>query len=250
MLGKITNAQAIAVNPLPAQGLDFTGQKLDEGRFTRAVAAQHAQARACLQTEINVTQNNGIAISDIDLFQAQQWMGVFGGFAEGKTERRIHMGCGNRLHARQSLESALRLARLAGLGAEARHEILHMGNLTLLLLVAALLQRQLLGTLPLKLRVVATVEVDIALLHMGNGIHHIIQKVAVMGDQQQRAWVRQQPLFKPEYGIEVEMVGRLIEQQQIGTAHQRFGEIEPHAPTTGEGADGLHMLWHGESQTT
>ena len=35
------------------------------------------------------------------------------------------------------------------------------------------------------------------------------------------------------------MVGRLVEQQQVGRAHQRARQLQPHAPAAGEAVDGL-----------
>ena len=60
-----------------------------------------------------------------------------------------------------------------------------------------------------------------------------------MRDQQQRARVAREPVLEPEHGVEVEVVGRLVEQQQVGAAHQRLREVEPHAPAAGEARDGL-----------
>ncbi|MNR53789.1 hypothetical protein D3C85_1738610 [compost metagenome] len=58
---------------------------------------------------------------------------------------------------------------------------------------------------------------------MGDMIDHRIEEIAVVGDQQQRARVTLEPVFQPEDRIEIEVVGRLVEQQQFGRAHQRLG---------------------------
>ena len=70
-----------------------------------------------------------------------------------------------------------------------------------------------------------------------------------MGDHEQRAGVVAQPFLQPNHRIEIEMVRRLIEQQQIGPAHQRLRDIETHAPTTGERAHGASFIVGIEAKT-
>ena len=55
-----------------------------------------------------------------------------------------------------------------------------------------------------------------------------------MRDQQQRAAVVREPALEPHHGVEVEMVGRLVEQQQVRAADQRAREVEAHAPAARE----------------
>ena len=61
-----------------------------------------------------------------------------------------------------------------------------------------------------------------------------VEELAIMRDHQQHARILEQPLFKPEHGIQIEMVGRLIEQEQIARHHQGTREIEAHAPAAGK----------------
>ena len=45
------------------------------------------------------------------------------------------------------------------------------------------------------------------------------------------------------------MIGRLIEQQDVGSTHERAGKIEPHAPTTGKLFNGFRVFVRRESET-
>ena len=63
-----------------------------------------------------------------------------------------------------------------------------------------------------------------------------------MGDQDQRALIALQPLLQPDHRIEIEVVGRFIEQQQIGAADQRLGQVKAHAPAAGEITDRAFQL--------
>lgn len=70
-----------------------------------------------------------------------------------------------------------------------------------------------------------------------------------MRDQDQRAFITLQPALQPDHRIEIEVVGRFIQQQQIGTANQRLCQIKAHAPATREVADRALQLFLTEAQT-
>ena len=52
----------------------------------------------------------------------------------------------------------------------------------------------------------------------------VVEEVAVVGDDQHRAGEVAQVLFEPARGLGVEVVGRLVEQQQVGLAEQQRAE--------------------------
>jgi hypothetical protein len=66
----------------------------------------------------------------------------------------------------------------------------------------------------------------------------LVEELAIVRDQQQRARVPEQPLLQPQHRVEVEVVGRLVEQQQVRRRHQRAGQVQAHAPAAGEFLDG------------
>ena len=55
-----------------------------------------------------------------------------------------------------------------------------------------------------------------------------------MGDEQQGAPIIQQLFFQPLNGLDIQMVGRLVQQQQFGFAHQRPAQHNPPPPAAGE----------------
>ena len=55
-----------------------------------------------------------------------------------------------------------------------------------------------------------------------------------MGDQNQGALIAFKPSFQPDHRIEIEVVRRFIEQQQVRTANQRLREVKAHAPAAGK----------------
>lgn len=109
--------------------------------------------------------------------------------------------------------------------------------------------RQTLGTGTLKGAVTTTIERDFALIDMRDVIHHGIQEVPVVRDQQQGAGIVLEKIFEPQDGVEVQVVGRFIEQQQVGGAHQGLRQVQTHAPAAGKVGDrAIHLLVR-EAQT-
>ncbi|MNS66209.1 hypothetical protein D3C72_994110 [compost metagenome] len=123
-----------------------------------------------------------------------------------------------------------------------------MRTLGLLFLVGLLLLRQALGPGALEGGVAAFVQVQLALLDVQHMVDHGIEEVAVVGDQQQRAGVALEPVLQPQDSVQVQVVGGLVEQQQVGRAHQGLGQVQAHPPATGEVADAAVHLFVGETK--
>ena len=69
-----------------------------------------------------------------------------------------------------------------------------------------------------------------------------------MADHHDRAGVALQPGFEPDERVQVQVVGRFVEEQQVGRAHQRARELQAHAPAAREAVDGLLALRRLEAQ--
>lgn len=59
-----------------------------------------------------------------------------------------------------------------------------------------------------------------------------------MADDDRGTGELREPGFQPERGFDVEMVGRFVEQQQIGVQEQRRGKRHAHPPAAREVRDG------------
>ena len=112
-----------------------------------------------------------------------------------------------------------------------------MRNLVLLLGVGGLLQLHLLGTQFFKLAVVAAVTCQLGAINLQRDVGDGVQKLAVMADDDHRAGVFFEPGFQPHQRIQVQVVGGLVQQQQVRRAHQRASELQPHAPAAGKTVD-------------
>ena len=69
-----------------------------------------------------------------------------------------------------------------------------------------------------------------------------------MADDEQRRRIMREMLLQPERAFEVEIVGRLVEQQQVGLREQRRGERDAHAPAAGKFRAGPLLVGGGEAE--
>ena len=142
------------------------------------------------------------------------------------------------VHALDLLELALGLGGLGVLGAEAVDELHQAADFALLVFVGG--QLLLLVGLALFeiLVVVAAVADQPALADLDDAADKLVQELAVVRDDENRAGVALQILLEPEQRLEVEMVGRLVEQQQVRLLRQQPGQVRPHHPAAAHLARG------------
>ncbi len=110
--------------------------------------------------------------------------------------------------------TALRLLRLL-----CRHiapnKILLAANLGLLQLISLALLLQPLGFNVDIGRISAGVLRQVMPLHLGDFRHRAVEEIAVVGDHHHRSWVGANKPFEPLRRRDIQVVGRLVEQQQI-----------------------------------
>ena len=85
--------------------------------------------------------------------------------------------------------------------------------------------------------VVALVGEGPAAVDLQDPLGHVVQEVPVVGDGQDRARVVRQVLLQPQHALRVEVVGGLVEQQQVGLAQQQLAQRHPAALATGQRGD-------------
>ena len=76
----------------------------------------------------------------------------------------------------------------------------------------------------------------------------MIHEVAVMADEQHRAPVGVQVVLQPGDGLQVKMVGRLVQQEQIRLGQQHPAQAQPGALAAGEQRGQLPLLLLAEAQ--
>ena len=233
---------------VPRERRQRAGDQLGEGRLARAVDAQQADAVVGVEAQVEPAQHRRAVVADRDALEPQQrrrqrpWRR---GQGEGRDPVLHHRR--DRLELGQPLQPALGLGGLGRLGAEAVDEGLQVRPLGLLLGAHGRLQPQLLGAALLEVVVAAGVEVELAAGQMQGGVH-LVEQLAVVADHQGGVRILLQPRLEPERAFQVEVIGGLVEQQQVGLGEQRRGQGHAHAPAAGELGHGAGEVFVGEAQ--
>ena len=84
---------------------------------------------------------------------------------------------------------------------------------------------------------VARIREQLAPVQLDDARRHGIEEGAIVRDHHHAALERQQQLLKPADRIQVQVVGRLVQQQHIWPGHQRLGQRNPFARATGQRTD-------------
>ena len=121
-------------------------------------------------------------------------------------------------------------------------------DLGLLVLVHVLLPGQALILLPPEMAVVALVDGQTLVFQVGDGIRHGVQKVAVMADQQDGPLVALQKAFQPFGRRDVQVVGRLVQNQQVGPGQDDLRQGEPRLLAAGTRPDALAVVGRRKPQ--
>ncbi len=140
------------------------------------------------------------------------------------------------------------LACLGRLGPELIDECLQPLAFRVLFLGEPAIERLALAALPLEGTVAAAIEDELSSVKMEDPVDRVVEQVAIVADHHHRVGIAADMLLEPERGLEVEVVGRLIEQQQVGLGKQRCCEPNAHAPATGELVAGALLIGMGEAE--
>ena len=84
------------------------------------------------------------------------------------------------------------------------------------------------------MRIAAAIERELALIEMQDKSDRVLQQVAVVADEDRRAPVAGEKILQPKGAFEVEIVGRLVEQQQVRLGEQQRRQRHAHPPSAGE----------------
>lgn len=87
------------------------------------------------------------------------------------------------------------------------------------------------------LGVVALVTVQAAAVDLADPLGDVVEEVPVVGDGDDGAGVLREVLLQPLHGLGVQVVGGLVEEQQVGGLQQQLAQRDAAALTTGEVGD-------------
>ena len=87
-----------------------------------------------------------------------------------------------------------------------------------------------------------------AVLQMEDRTYGPVQETPVVAYDQNRMRVAGEVAFEPERPLKIEIVCRLVEEQQVGRGKEHGSQSHPHPPATGEGGAGHPLLRIAETQ--
>ena len=209
-----------------------------EGRLARAVAAEEPDPGARLEGESDAREHRRAAVSEARVIDEDQGIRHLLRAGKGEPVRGVGVGGGDEGEPLELLQPASRLPGLARLRPEAGHERPNLARPALLLLVRGPLRREALASLALERGVPAAVCAGAAVLQVHDVGRGAVEEVPVVGDEEGRPLAADEPLLEPHHRVEIEVVGRLVEEKQVRAAHQGLREVEPDPPTAREVRDG------------
>jgi outer membrane receptor protein involved in Fe transport len=225
-------------------GRQFSQQRADERRLARAILPQQRQPLTGLQNDADVIENFRLSEGLL------QVTGLDDGLREarrcGELEFR-HLRPLEPLLAEQlagALDAGLRL-RATRLGASAQPRHL-LGNPLLAFVFAGLLVLEV-DELLLEVRLVVAGVADEATgltvgdvrLDLDDAVDEAVEERAVVRDEEQRGVARVELVFEPFDRLGVEVVGGLVEHEEVGVGEERARDGDAFALAAGELLDGL-----------
>ena len=221
---------------MPASGCLLAGQHAEERGLAGAVRADDADDAAGGEREGQVVDQLAVGVVLLEVLDGDDVL------AEAGAVRDDDLGGGDLLALGFAGElvvgvDAGLLLGLAGLGALADPFELAGEGLLAGLVLAGLLEEAL-GLLLEPGRVVALPRDAAAAVELEDPRGDVVEEVAVVGDDEDRALVGDQVLLQPGDGLGVEVVGRLVEEEDVGGLEQELAEGDAALLAAGEGVDG------------
>ena len=249
VLREIADAEFLRLAHRAGHRLQPAGEQLGQRRLAVAVGAEQRDAVVHVDADVEAAQHRLAGfVADIDALEIEQRRRQRVGGGEVEARQRLLDDGSRHFHLFQQLEPTLRLARLRGLVAEAVDEGLHVAALGELLLDGLRLYPLLFGAGLAEGVEIAAVSRQPATLYMHRPAGDAVEQVAVMADDDQRAAPVLEEIRQPDRRLDIEMVGWLVEQQQVGVGEQRRGQRHPHPPAAGQGAAGAVLLLGAEPE--
>ena len=232
-------------------GLEHAGQHLQQRALAGPVRTDERHPLPALEGEVQVAGvDHGLAVALRDVLQRDHRAAAERGGSGNRNFTRLRppLRLRDPLEPLERLDARLDLARLGLLVAEPIDERLGVGDLALLGLGRGLELGDPLGALVDEVRVVADVLGRAAVVELDDPVGDLVDEVAVVADQHDRPGVLRQEAGQPLDRCQVEVVGRLVEQQDVGVLEQQPRERHPHHPAAAERADVALHVTVGESE--
>src|SRR5665647_1124145 len=218
MLREIADRELVGAGDMTGERRQLARQQFYESRLAVAVGAEQSDAVVGVDPQGDAVQHRAFRIvADRDIVDRDDRRRQHPlrhrkrDFAHVLRHQR-----GDRFHPLQHLDAGLRLAGFRSLGLEAVDEGLQALAFVGLALGVLGVEHFAHRALFFERGVGALVERQLAAIEMQDLVDRGIEQVAVMADDDHGAGVVRQMVFQPQRALEVEIVGRLVQQQEIG----------------------------------
>ena len=236
VLGVIGHAHVGAQVAGAGGGRLQSGDDLHERGLAGAVGADERHVLAAVELEVDIAVDVFVAVGLGDALQAHDHIAGARWVRELKVDVLVALGQDDELlfDLLDLADALLSLGSLGGLVAELVNEDLHMGDVALLggALGAHLLQ-VVLALLEVA-AVIAGVGGHATVFECGDVVDAGVHEGAVVADDEDGAVVVGDKAAQPLDAFEVQVVGGLVQQQQVGVAQEELGERDAHLPAARE----------------
>ena len=230
VLREVLADHVVAEFDVAGGGLLHAGEQLDERGFAGAVDAHQRNAVAALDGEARIGEDvlRPIALGEPFGFDNH----AAGGrrLREFEVDDRLFLWNLDALDFVEFLNAGLDLLGLGGLRAEAIDKGFEVLDLIALIFVGSQQLRAALVFLREVFGVVALEDGEALVPDFDGAVDGDVEKIAVVRDEDVAEGIGLQIVLKPVAGFEVEMVGGLVEQQQVGPRQQQLGQRDAHLP--------------------
>ncbi len=122
-------------------------------------------------------------------------------------------------------------------------------DVALLDLEHLLLAQEFLAFFELVFGIVADVEGEFAVFELGDFFGDDVEEVAVVGDDDDGTGVVGDEFFEKFFALEVEMVVRFVEEEELGLFDEELGETDEFLLSAGEGGEGKRIIFFAKAET-
>ena len=220
-----------------------------QSRLAHPVRAEQRDPVSGRQGHRYFAQHRTVTVPEFGLLQRRYGPGGTLRFEELEGESLLRAERFDHLHPLERLEPTLRLPRLACLVAEAFDERLHPCSFVPETFGGSQRVLDLDGTEVFECTVVPGVDRYPTVPDQGHPIDDRIQKLPVVGNEQERAAVAPQPALQPDHRVEVEMVRGLVEKEQLRRCGEGPCERGAHSPSAGKSFQGPGLLTRGKAES-
>ena len=210
------------------------GQHFDQRRLARAIGPDDADAVAALNTDREGIDDLAVTIGAADALGLDDEPAGFFGFRRGKAGV-----AGGAAIVAALLTQRVQIAKpfnvaLAASGDAVTQPMFFVDDLAIELVLLALFFGQHLVAPGLEACKAAIDLLDLAAIEPGSGTRQVGQKAAVVADDDQRTAAAVEFALQPLDGGEIQMVGRLVQEQDVGRRRQHTRECRAPRFAAGE----------------